>query len=192
MSETTLMYGGKSLTLIKSPDLVGVKAERGRAVAAHSIATRLGAISTGENMAGFDIVDLSKVPLPMEEALDSLRRRSEVSIGTHIYYTSDDGVPFVPTGSVYIRFSESASLKRCETLLKEQSLAISEVRGEREIITHVTRNSANPVKVAVELQQSSLVEVAEPDFATPVAFYALMVPSGGLLPLQWHLRNNRE
>ena len=62
-------------------------------------------------------------------------------------------------------------------------------RGEGKLIVRVTESSANPLKVAAQLLDSSLVEIAEPDLSTEWESRAFRLPDDSLLDKQWHLQN---
>jgi subtilisin family serine protease len=189
MSELTLMYGGSPLSLSKSPTLIGVKAKQGRAAEVEQTIEREGAVPTRQTLGGFEVVDVEKDSKSMESSLDTLRNNMNVAKGTHVYYTSDDEVPFVPTGCLYIRFRQEAPIVECERLLVHYALQIIEMRGEREPRVRITTKSPNPVKVAAALQASPWVEIAEPDLATPGQLTGFVVPNDPGIHLQWHLRN---
>lgn len=195
MSEMTFRYGGKNLTLSKSTTLIGLKPKQGRAPEVEQTIERTGAMSTHQVLGGFEVVDFGtdaevmQSPQALERQLDVLRSNMNVAVGTHVYYTSDDGVPFVPTGCLHIRFQPSAPLAECERLLVDQALQIVKILGEREVKARVTSQSMNPVKVAVALQDSPYVEIAEPDLATPGQLTAFVLPNDPGINSQWHLRN---
>jgi subtilisin family serine protease len=179
MSDAKIRYGGSELTLHKSADLVGVRpAPRGGA-ALHRTLTRHGAAAEPQRLGSFQVVNVAAAPAGAEETLDELRRQPGIDAGTHVYYTSADAVPFVPTGSLYIVFRAGAALEACQRLLDELQLEIVEARGERTVIARVTAGSPNPIKTAAALQADPCVAVAEPDLATPGRLTAIALPRGG-------------
>ncbi len=190
MDSVTMTIGGRPLTLRKSEHLIGVKPRTGADRAALKTAlagTR--AVNGGPQLGGFQLVEVADNGAVMERTLNAIRAHPEVSTGTHVFHTSDDNVPFVPTGQLYIEFAAGAPLEQCQELLGRHHLQVVEARGERELVTQVTPESSNPVKVAAALQESPLVAVAEPDLATPGKLQAFIIPSDSLLKDQWHLRN---
>ncbi|MBM3242570.1 peptidase S8 and S53 subtilisin kexin sedolisin [Candidatus Poribacteria bacterium] len=189
MSKTTINYGNQQLTLTKSDNLVAVKATAGMNRQLELTMSKVKAQYTGQTLQGFSIIQMEDVPEKVNEMLDVLRTNPSVSVGSHVYYTSDDEVPFVPTGQLYVVFKEKAPTDECQNLIDKHQLQIVEARGERELIVQVTPGSQNPVKVAASLQSSDLVEVAEPDLATPGKMTGFMIPSDSLIDKQWHLHN---
>jgi hypothetical protein len=171
-NEVTIKYGDDTLSLKKSENLVAIKLKPG--TEARTLKSVAPQFSKSENMqaelGGFCLVNTKDVPgADADESLDMLRANGGVDVGTHVYETSDDGVPFVPTGQLYVECKASAQKDKIQELFNEHSLEIVEVRGEREFIVQVTRDSENPVKTAASLQKSPLIDVAEPDLATPGA-----------------------
>ena len=192
MSEKiSLNYGGDTLNLKKSRTLVAVKLKPGvdkqvlKTLVPHMAEPK----DAYDTLGGFRLLNIKGSASDANEALNELRARNEVSVGTHVYETSDDGVPFVPTGQLYVEFAREESPDKIQQLFSENKLQILEARGQGAFIVQVTPGSANPVKTAAILQQSPIVKVAEPDLATPGAIKAFMLPADGLIQEQWHLRN---
>ncbi|MDB5269094.1 MAG: peptidase and in kexin sedolisin [Hymenobacter sp.] len=189
LDSVELTYGGQPLRLTKSPSLIGIKMQGN-----NPLKTALGPDNlpntAPQTLGGFAIVDVEHAKQGMEIKLDTLRNDSNVAAGTHVFHTSDDGVPFLPTGQIYIEFQPGTSTEECQQLLDEQNLTIIEARGERTLIAQTTKSSPNPIKAAANLQQSPLVAVAEPDLATPSKILRLQLPADERLVDQWHLRNS--
>lgn len=198
----TFQYGGDTLNLKKSDTLVAVKLKPGAEVrSVAGIAPQLAIPAERQtNLGGFCLVSLKDpVGTNTNQALDMLRANGAVAVGTHVYETSDDGVPFVPTGQLYIECKDGVSEDSIQELLDRYSLEIIEARGKGEFIVQVTPDSSNPIKTAAALQESPLVAVAEPDLATPGAIKTFVrtaeverefiLPADDLLSEQWHLRN---
>ncbi len=189
MEETTIKYGGQNLTLRKSENTVAVKAAPGMGPQLAATLSAMSEVPTLEALSGFNVIHVEGSRKEVDEKLDMLRASPAVSVGSHVYFTSDDQAPFVPTGQVYVVFKEDAPLASCQELLDRYRLSIAEALGERKLIAQVTPHSPNPVKVAEALQQSDLVDVAEPDLATPGNLTTFLLPQDQLLNHQWHLRN---
>jgi subtilisin family serine protease len=183
-----LTYGGQPLRLTKSPRLMGIKMHGNKSLKM-ALGPDAAVTNNPQTLGGFAIVDVGQAEQDMENKLDALRADSNVAAGTHVFHTSDDGVPFLPTGQIYIEFRPGTSAEECQKLLDEQNLTILEARGERTLIAQTTKSSPNPVKAAANLQQSPLVAVAEPDLATPSKIL-LQLPADERLVDQWHLRNS--
>lgn len=127
-----------------------------------------------------------------DETLNRLRGFDTISQGTHVYYTHNDtSVPFVPTGMIYLKLKDDANPKQLLGIVNNKFLNIIEERGERELITAITKDSRNPIRTALEIQQeyADLVEVAEPELATIIAPKVFKLPTDSLFLSQWHLKN---
>ena len=130
-----------------------------------------------------------------DELLDTLRASPTIDAGTHVFETSDDHVPFVPTGEIFLEYADGTSADEMQRVIEENKLQILEARGPRTFIVRVTPGSVNPIKASIALQQSPAVEIAEPDLATPGSLKAtsaptqFVPPSDDLLSWQWHLDN---
>jgi len=182
----TLAIGEHDVELTKIERLIGIRPRRG--VDRGMVAELTGA-GQANRLGDFEVVDVAAADKPMEEKLDELRESPAVEAGTHVFQTSDDGVPFVPTGEIYVEFAEAATPEQSTGLLAANRLEIVEPRGERAFLVQVTPDSPNPLKCAATLQASDLVEIAEPELATPAATAAFVLPTDPLIADQWHLRN---
>lgn len=191
MDEVTLKFGGSELRLVKSKKYVAIKPQPGvdRRKLADLTPELAATASVSDTLGGFEVINVAKAPQPAEATLDALRTDPAVNVGTHVYHTSDDEVPFVPTGQIYIEYEPNAPLEECQKLLEDFSLQIVEGRGIRKLIAQVTPASGNPVKTASALQNSPLIKIAEPDLATPGQIQSFVLPADPRIVDQWHLRN---
>ena len=189
----SLKYGNRQLELTKSDKLIAVKPRPG--LEKRLLSDVAPALATNGNsrgtIGGFRILRADAIPGTddADKKLQRMREHAAVSVGTHVYHTSDDGVPFVPTGQLYVQCAPNAPIADCQALLQEHHLQIVEARGERELIVQVTAESENPVKTAAALQKSALIAVAEPDLATPGVLKQFVLPGDSMLKDQWHLHN---
>lgn len=193
-NSVNLKYGGQTLSLARSERLVAVKPRPGMEVSMEKAINSLPNVRTpaGQDrllLGGFQIVELGSTAEESNAELDRLRHDPAVATGSHVYHTSDDGVPFVPTGEVYIEFKPGTQPEIKERLFDRYSLEIIEARGDHALIAKTTPDSPNPVKVAEELQRQGEVAFAEPDLATPARLKSFALPGDRLLSDQWHLRN---
>lgn len=186
-----LKYGNQSLQLKKSTKYIGIKPQlSAKPDAVKAAIPEIDSAGEGFQLGGFQLINVDKIKNESSEnALDRLRLDTSVQAGTHVFHTSEDEVPFVPTGQIYIECSESATVEDCENVLNEQHLQIVEARGEKELIVQVTPQSKNPIKVAAALQNSPFIKVAEPELATPAEVKAFTLPTDDRIKDQWHLRN---
>ena len=99
MSKLTIKNGNGELTLKKSKTLVGLKTKEDKDQAfvdKHIF----------KNLAGFEVATLNQGDKNLDDALDEVRGKDEVELGTHVYFTEGSERPLVPTGEIYITFVE--------------------------------------------------------------------------------------
>jgi hypothetical protein len=187
MSKLTIQSGKGEITLRKSQSLVGLKTTETREADEQADYTEKEVL---KNLGGFNIVKLNTEGATVDDKLDEVRSREEVEVGTHVYYAEGSNRPLVATGEIYIVFAAGVSEDEQRTVLAEYSLQLVERRAADRVIARVTPASPNPFKVAMALQQVSLVKLAEPDIDTPLTEYEFVAPSDDLLGHEWHLLNN--
>jgi subtilisin family serine protease len=192
MEEVTLKIGNQTLKLTKSEDLVAIKPELNQEQEALSAIKST--IDTGEaepnTLGGFILVKAENTSKEeVGNQLDILRLNSAVDIASHVFYSSDDQVPLIPSNELYVECAEDANLSDCNQLFTAHKLGFVEARGDRQFILRVTPESENPIKVAVALQQSPLIAIAEPELITPQQLYNFVVPKVKRFPDLWHLQN---
>ena len=186
MSKLTVKSGKGKLTLKKSKNLVGLKT-------VESVDTKNQDYVSKElhpHLGGFNVVELEHSERSLDSALDDVRQKDEVEVGTHVYFAEGSNRPLVPTGEIYITFEEGVSEGEQKVVLDEFKLEIVEKREDNLILARVTPKSPNPIKVANQLEEFSLVRAAEPDLDTFVDEYDFNPPSDHLLSHEWHLKNN--
>ena len=196
LDEVSLRYGGGQMPLYKSKKYIAVKV--GPDMESAAVSDLIPQTETidpkAAGLGGFQIINVAEANFPMEETLDRLRATSAVREGTHVFHTSDDEVPFVPTGEIYIEFTPDASFENRQELLDKYKLELvgDQAVPEQEnagVIVRITPESSNPVKTAKSLQESPFVKVAEPDLATPGEIQNFVLPSDPRIIDQWHLQN---
>lgn len=185
-----MKYGDGVMSLVKSEKYIAIKPRP--EIEASALSELLPEVSVGDpnsRLGGFQVVNAADFSESLEDTLDALRANSAIKSGTHVYHTSNDEVPFVPTGQIYVEYEPGATLEQCQELLEDNFLEIVEARGDRELIVQITPQSDNPIKAAKTLQDSPLIKVAEPDLATPGKIQNFVVPTDERIVDQWHLRN---
>jgi hypothetical protein len=182
MDSFTIKYRNQILELKKSKKFIAVKPRIGaeKKVLADILPNASQDSNAVSTIGGFQLINVEDDKNPLENTLNMLRANPAISAGTHAYETSNDEVPFVPTGQLVIEYAEDASVDDCMELLDKHKLAIVEVRDNNELIVQITTGSENPVKTAYSLQQSPLINIAEPEFVTPGKL-TLNLPTTGLL-----------
>jgi len=196
MSNIRIRIGKRTVTLHKSSQLVGLKRKGNQQVLnARSIPKSFSDSSFVKSniyntLGGFNIVKLRTDGTSLDWKLDEVRSYDSVELGTHVYYTDESERMLVPTGELYITFHEGVSEEEQEIVLDEYKLALVRRRNKDCIVAKVTAHSKNPLKVASELEQYSLIRVVEPDLDAILDDYEFSEPDDDLLDHLWHLKNN--
>jgi len=187
MSKTTVRSGKNKLTLRKSKKLVGVKTAETteRSLEEPDFVEE----NVMDDLGGFNIITLKDAD-DVDEKLDQVREREDVEVGTHVYYAEGSDRPLVPTGDIYIVFQDGVTEEDQQTVLDEFRLELIERRSEERLLTRVTPESSNPIKVANQLDALSMVKFAEPDLDTILDEYDFSPPQDNLVSHQWHLKND--
>lgn len=183
-----LKFARSTAYLFRSETLVAIKPQPGRSTSfdteVMSIEVRGHGIRRGK-VAGFDVIELPGSPHKRQTAIDELGRTVSAQRQVPVYHTSEDGVPFVPTGTIYLSFADNVDRDKAEGLLRRYSLVM--LRAERDGFLTVG-TQADPVELCVKLQAEPVVAVAEPDLATPKQAASLL-PGDSLFGKHWHLNN---
>ncbi len=192
MSTLRIKLGKGFLTLKKSDSLVGLKARpvaKSRGLEAEEAPREYVSQQVYRDLAGFNVVSLKTEGRSLDRMLDEVRAQEEVALGTHVYYAEGSNRPLVANGEVRITFHDAVSLEEQRIAIDEYNLQLVRRINDQEILTAVTKDSPNPVKVAHFLDQISLVKEAEPDLDMPLRRYDFRIPNDSLLDHQWHLDN---
>ncbi len=185
MSKLSVKAGKGELFLSKSSKLVGLKSESIKNLAATDYVEE----EVFKSLGGFKVVALDKGLASIDDKLDEVRAKTEIEVGTHVYYAEGSTRPLVPTGEIYIIFQNTTNVEEQNLVLDEYALVLVERRGPYKVIAKVSKASPNPLKVAHFLQQISLVQHAEPDMDSLLEEYDFNRPNDDLLAHQWHLEN---
>jgi subtilisin family serine protease len=195
MSDTySIRYGGGQQIFRKSDTQVAVTAAEGQGRAldfALEAFTRRTNGERRERLGRFELVEVSSAPEAVATERARLMDSPAVRETTAVYHTSDDGVPFVPEGTITVRFANDARAEDIEALIDANRLSVVSRTRYGAYILLVTGGPDDAVVVAARLQESPLVELSQPDMITPVEWLDFL-PSDALLRRQWHLENLGE
>ncbi|GJE48414.1 Calcium-dependent protease [Methylobacterium tardum] len=191
MSTVQLDLGGVPTSLTVSDKLLAVAPKPG---AGHEfdgeLATTLNTATSNMSALGpYSVADISSVASTAGEGREILKASPVVGDIAHVYHTSSDGVPFVPTGTIFVRFAAEGSPADVQQLIGSLKAEVVEARGERTLILRSLADGPDAVEVSSMLQGSKLVEVAEPDFYSEAESTSFVFPSDQLMCRQWHLDN---
>jgi len=184
-----IKLGKDRVALRRSDSLVALRPRPGRSssfdVELQSLQLRNLGARRGK-VGGLDIVELPSAGAAQSRAREDLRRMMSLQRQTAVYHTSDDAVPFVPTGTIYMSFVDGTDKETINSVLERHGLVA--LRSERGgFLTVATRR--DPVEVCVTLQTDAAVAVAEPDLVTPREPASHLLPQDRLFGRHWHLNN---
>jgi hypothetical protein len=199
MGSIILKRGNASIELVKSENLIALK-PNGRTKISNILSTMPETVNltdTEEKIGGFRLVNLQP-SADLEKTLDKIRVHGLIDAGTHVYHTPQSKVSYIPTGKITLRFTPESTQEQRHAILDKYKLEILNSRlktsadgtSTETYIAGVTPASPNPLKVAYDLQQSEIIQVAEPDLATPGKLAGFILPTDNLLKEQWHLNNH--
>ena len=138
---------------------------------------------------GFEILRINAPERTVTRERNELATRAVAGNVTPVYYTSEDRVPFVPAGTIYLVFKPDATSEQRRALLAKYGLAL--VRNERRegFTGLIGRTESDAAEVAAALQEEGAVLVSEPDLITPRELMQFQPPSDQLIGALWHLNN---
>ncbi len=186
MSNYKIKSGKGTLVLKKSASLVGLKGKKKADITNADFVRQEVLPSLG----GFKVVSLQKDGATLDDKLDEVRQREEVTVGTHVYFAEGSKKPLVPTGEIFIIFQQGVDEGEQMMVLDEYKLALVERRSADQVTATVTKDSPNPLRVAEALQKTSLVKMAEPDLDMLLDEYAFAMPKDPFMAEEWHLKND--
>lgn len=200
----TFNYGSQGkVNFYKSTELIAIKKIPTTGSVSPISSTSLGPYASNFrdsklNLLGFELFSY-KDDIPLDAALESVQKHTiDDAIATNVFHSSPtDDTPFIPTGYIYLKFIEGAVPRECTKILEEYQLSIDMEEQDRlpgdsaffvKVSSHGPRSFQGAVRIATELQNNPLVEIAEPDFVTR-AKAAAYPPLNRLMKDQWHLSN---
>ncbi|MEL6467732.1 MAG: S8 family serine peptidase [Pseudomonadota bacterium] len=136
----------------------------------------------------FEVVELSNDKEARSAERVQLLKFTNVGYDAAVYFTSDDGVPFIPEGTIYLEFLDGSSEGERQDLIDRFQLELIEAEENGALTVRVT-GSEDALQVSAGLQEETVVKVAEPDLLTPAELKGLALPQDSLLERQWHLEN---
>jgi len=137
-------------------------------------------------LGSFDIVELLTESVGAEVALKEISGLPSLHKQSAVYFTSDDNVPFIPTGTIFLSFADPSNQEAADDVLRRHFLVI--LRCEEEQYLTVATNG-DAVVVSALLQSEPAVRVAEPDLVTPRQPAHFLLSDDKSLGKYWHLNN---
>jgi len=183
VNKASFKFGGETINLSKSKTQAAVRYTPGmkRAPKRKNAADQ-------EHIRDFEVVKSTR---GIDQKLDALRAKPEVSVGTHVWIVDgEEDSPFIPTGYLYIEFKPGTAQEKQQEVLDELHLNIRQVVGPETYRVTTTPDSPNPVKCAMLLQKMRIVLIAEPEFMTKPVMGDFSSPTGKFINSQWHHENS--
>ncbi|WP_171180668.1 S8 family serine peptidase [Ruegeria sp. HKCCD8929] len=135
----------------------------------------------------FELVQINGEETSIAKEQPRLQAQNAVQRTVPAYHTSDDEVPFIPEGPLYLRFHPHVPDREINAVLERHNLTV--LRDALGGGVKVAREGLpDPVELSVVLQEEEIVETAVPDFVTYRELLA-STPLDDLFVQQWHLRN---
>lgn len=191
---TSLRYGGSDVEFYKSPTQVALRPTRGLGrsmeLSLESMARRLPVERRGR-LGRFEVVNILAPAAEVAEEAGRMARTFAIQEQVPVYHTSDDEVPFVPEGTIFLSFKKRASKKKIDKLLTKYDFALISVNSDRYYTVHSSASKFDALETAAKLQGEPIVATAEPDLVTPRDLLDFL-PDDELLARQWHLENKGE
>lgn len=183
VNKATFKFGGETINLSKSKTQAAVRYNPGM----KRSGKRKNA-APPDQIRDFEVVKSTR---GIDQKLDALRAKPEVSVGTHIWIVDgEEDSPFIPTGYLYIEFKPGTAQEKQQDVLDEFHLNIRQVVSAEAYRVSTTPDSPNPVKCAMLLQRKRIVKVAEPEFMAKPVTDDFSAPSGKFINSQWHHENS--
>ena len=172
-----ISIGGQSVALRRNADLVAFRGNNRTFTNDFPVSGRA---AYGSRRADeYVVVDKSVAP-----ESGSAWRASDLAV----YHTSQDRVPFVTVGTLYIEFAADVPEDVRRDVLSRHAVTILRTEPDGSI-TASTASSSDCVAVCVELQRDRRIRVAEPDLQTSGELKNFPGVSDPLFERQWHLEN---
>ncbi len=181
MSSINVRTDSGALSLHKSESLVGLRTTTAGVPVKQ-------ATPVLPDLGGFQVVSLVGEQ-DIDAALDAVRQRVEIAVGTHVYFAGNDNRPVVPTGLLYLRLAPGVGEEEAQAVLDLLHLRLVERREDGSLLLAVTEESRNPLRVAADLQALAMVDSAIPDLDVPLDQY-FAEPRDGLFREEWYLDNH--
>jgi subtilisin family serine protease len=188
----TLKIGSSKVKLSRSETQFAVRPNVGMAQsmdnAIRSIAVEAPVERRGR-LGGFDIVHIQASPQRVSRARSNLRAAAAVDQEVAVYHTSNDKVPFIPAGTIYLSFKPDQSDAVKQRVLQKHALELVKSEPNGFLTVRVTTPGTDAVEVAAKLQREKSIDVAEPDLVTTKRLRNFVRPDDELLDREWHLEN---
>jgi len=184
--------GPSQVKLTRSDRQIAVKSRVGMARSMENAIRSVADVAPVERrgrLGAFEIVHVPASAPKVARARANLRAAAAIHQEVSVYHTSDDKVPFVPIGTIYLSFKPGLSDAEKQDVLDKHGLRLAASEPNGYITVRVASSGKDAVEIAAKLLRDKRIASAEPDLVTTHRFHAFVRPTDELLPLQWHLEN---
>jgi subtilisin family serine protease len=181
---TTLKYGTASIQLKKSERLFAIRADENL-----ESLSRSRHVSERDLLGNYVLLGVDSIDKTLAEEKELIEKIVPTNAPTDVYHSSDDMVPFVPTGTIYLKYEKNVPEISKSELLTRYNLALVRAESDGAVTLRVTQSDKDAVEVCVALQNDPMVSLAEPDLATEGELKHFSIPTDAFLAKQWHLQN---
>ncbi len=189
-----IKFRNGSRTLRRSLTTIAVDALPGhvrtRDMALNGVTRRSGG-TLGGRLGRFELIDIGQDDAVFSAEREMLSRSRGIGGVTPVYYMSDDEVPFVPDGTVFVHAVEGVDDGFIDQLARQHQLRLDGRTKDGAYIFTSNSQTLDPVEVAALIQNNEHVEYSQPDLLTDIEWLSLPVEDA-LLQRQWHLENTGE
>ncbi len=195
MQRYRVTIGGVDVDLEKSDRQIAVKPHAGADQALKAEIEALAqrrSVQRHAPLGTYEVLEIDADLETVERERGILRQASSVGQETAVYHTSNDHVPFVPVGTIFVDFVPGSSTETRQSIIDKYRLQLVESEVDGALTVRVSRPSDDAVEISASLQDEEAVSVAEPDLATPGLLKSFSLPMDRLMDRQWHLRNNGQ
>ena len=192
MEKYSINIGDVEVEFAKSETQIAVRPKSGADGAMQAELEALAqrqSVQSRKQLGDFEIIEIEADRKTVEKERDILRRASSVSQEVAVYHTSNDNVPFIPEGTIYLEFVDSVPDAERQKIIDKFKLQLIEAESDGALTVRVTQSDEDAVGVSAKLIKEKSVSIAEPDLATPGELRALSLPADALMDRQWHLLN---
>ena len=175
----------------RSQSMVAVSAApgltRSRNLALEAIVARAGGTRHGR-MGGYELIEISEDSDVFDRECLGLSRNRGVRAVMPVYHTSDDQLPFVPDGTVFVHAQPGTDEAAILNLARQHRLRLTARLRCGAFVFALEDAGLDPVEIAAHVQADERVEYAQPEFITDIEWLSLPLEEM-LLRKQWHLEN---
>lgn len=186
-----IKYGGATLELRKSKQFVALRSGE-QSPATTEPGLRRTPVGERGRAGGYVVLEIEAANELTARDSSGSEAPTPNAAFANVYHSSDDGVPFVPTGTIYLEFKRDVPDNQRKEFVARHGLTVVETGHDGALTLRVADGSGDAVETSAALQQDPIVEVAEPDLASEGEVKHFAMPDDAFFGRQWHLENSGQ